>query len=110
MLWLMHFASERMKFMGISKIRVEVAYAAPEEQKIIKFDVLIGTTMYDAVVQSGITNIFPQIDIENDKFGIFGKAVKKPKEHELREGDRVEIYRPLTIDPKQARLNRAAKK
>jgi len=96
--------------MGISKVRVEVAFAAPDEQKIIGLDVLIGTTMYDAIVQSGITNIFPQIDIENDKCGIFGKAVKKPKEYELREGDRVEIYRPLIIDPKQARLNRAAKK
>ena len=106
----MHFASERMKCMGISKIKVEVAFAAPDEQKIIELDVLIGTTLYDAVVQSGIVKIFPQINIENDKFGIFGKAVKKPKEHELKEGDRVEIYRPLTIDPKQARLNRAAKK
>jgi len=96
--------------MGISKIKVEVAFAAPDEQKIIELDVLIGTTIYDAVVQSGIIKIFPQIDMENDKFGIFGKAVKKPKEHELREGDRVEIYRPLIIDPKQARLNRAAKK
>ena len=99
-----------MKFMGINKIRVEVAFAAPDEQKIIGLDILAGTTMYDAVVQSGIIKIFPQIDMENDKLGIFGKAVKKPKEHELREGDRVEIYRPLTIDPKQARLNRAAKK
>jgi len=96
--------------MGISKIKVEVAFAAPDEQKIIELDVLIGTTIYDAVIQSGIIKIFPQIDMENDKFGIFGKAVKKPKEHELREGDRVEIYRPLIIDPKQARLNRAAKK
>ena len=96
--------------MGISKIKVEVAFAAPDKQKIIGLDVLPGTTMYDAVVQSGIINIFPQIDIENDKLGIFGKTVKKPKEHELREGDRVEIYRPLIIDPKQARLNRAAKK
>ncbi len=96
--------------MGTSKISVEVAYATPEEQKIIALDVLIGTTMYEAVVQSAITDAFPQIDIDNDKMGIFGKAVKNPKEHELREGDRVEIYRPLKIDPKQARLNRAAKK
>ena len=106
----MPFVSERMTYMGTSKIKVEVAFAAPDEQKIIKLNVLVGTTMYDAIVQSGITNIFPQINIETDKCGIFGKAVKKPKEHELREGDRVEIYRPLTIDPKQARLNRAAKK
>ncbi|WP_250655171.1 RnfH family protein [Alkalimarinus coralli] len=96
--------------MGISKIKVEVAYATPEEQKIIELDVMAGTSMYDAVEQSGITELFPQIDIDKDKMGIFGKAVKNPREHELIEGDRVEIYRPLIIDPKQARLNRAAKK
>ncbi|MFD2231370.1 RnfH family protein [Alkalimarinus sediminis] len=96
--------------MGVNKVKVEVAYATPEEQKIVVVDVLPGTSMYDAVVQSGIANMFPQIDIDADKMGIFGKAVKNPKDHELREGDRVEIYRPLIIDPKQARLNRAAKK
>lgn len=96
--------------MGVNKVKVEVAYATPEEQKIIAVDVLVGTSMYDAVVQSGITDIFPQINIDTDKMGIFGKAVKNPKDHEMREGDRVEIYRPLIIDPKQARLNRAAKK
>ena len=96
--------------MGVNKVKVEVAYATPEEQKIIAVDILVGTSMYDAVVQSGITDIFPQINIDTDKMGIFGKAVKNPKDHEMREGDRVEIYRPLIIDPKQARLNRAAKK
>ena len=99
-----------MRFMGVNKVKVEVAYATPEEQKIIAVDILVGTSMYDAVVQSGITDIFPQINIDTDKMGIFGKAVKNPKDHEMREGDRVEIYRPLIIDPKQARLNRAAKK
>ena len=96
--------------MGVNKVKVEVAYATQDEQKIIAIDVLVGTTMYDAVVQSDITSIFPQINIDTDKMGIFGKAVKNPKEYEMREGDRVEIYRPLIIDPKQARLNRAAKK
>jgi len=96
--------------MGVNKVKVEVAYATQDEQKIIAIDVLVGTTMYDAVVQSDITSIFPQINIDTDKMGIFGKAVKNPKEYEVREGDRVEIYRPLIIDPKQARLNRAAKK
>ncbi len=96
--------------MGVNKVKVEVAYATPEEQKIIVVDVVVGTSMYDAVVQSGITNTFPQINLDTDKMGIFGKAVKKPKEHQMVEGDRVEIYRPLIIDPKQARLNRAAKK
>lgn len=96
--------------MGTSNIKVEVAYATPEEQKIIVLDVPQGTSMYDVVVQSGILDAFPQIDIDSDKMGIFGKAVKNPKDHPLVAGDRVEIYRPLIIDPKQARLNRAAKK
>lgn len=95
---------------GTDKIKVEVAYATPEEQKIITLDVLIGSSMYEVVLQSGIADMFPQINVDTDKMGVFGKAVKKPKEHEMREGDRVEIYRPLIIDPKQARLNRAAKK
>jgi putative ubiquitin-RnfH superfamily antitoxin RatB of RatAB toxin-antitoxin module len=41
--------------------------------------------------------------------GIFGKAIKQPGQHEVQEGDRIELYRPLMIDPKQARLNRAKK-
>jgi len=96
--------------MGTNKIRVEVAYATPADQRIVAIDVTDGTSMYDAVIQSGIQKVFPEIDPEANPMGIFGKAVKAPKEHVLREGDRVEIYRPLKIDPKQARLNRAAKK
>ncbi|WP_020405529.1 RnfH family protein [Hahella ganghwensis] len=92
------------------KIRVEVAYALPEKQKILHLDVVPGTTVMDAVKMSGITELFPEIDLGNSKLGIFGKAVTKPDSQELREGDRVEIYRPLKIDPKQARLNRAKKK
>lgn len=92
------------------KISVEVAYALPQQQALLKLDVFEGTTVYDAVVQSGITRQFEQIDVDSDNMGIFGKAIKNPKEHILHEGDRVEIYRPLIIDPKQARLNRAKKK
>src|SRR5690606_40152149 len=91
------------------KIRVEVAYALPHRQKLIALDVEAGTTMYEAVLRSGILEAFPQINPEQDKMGIFGKAVKDPKEHVLRDGERVEIYRPLVVDPKQARLNRDRK-
>ncbi len=92
------------------KIRVEVAYALPDQQKIVTVDVMPGTTAVDAVKMSGISNLFPEIDLAVNKMGIFGKAISNPETHELREGDRVEIYRPLKIDPKQARLNRAKKK
>ncbi len=92
------------------KIRVEVVYALPKQQRLIALDVESGTTMYEAVLQSGIVDLFPQINPEKDKMGIFGKAVKNPREHVLQPGERVEIYRPLAVDPKQARLNRAVKK
>ena len=90
-------------------MKVEVAYALPTEQKIITLDVDEGCTVYDAVIQSGILEAFPQIDPNNDPMGIFAKAVKDPKETVMKEGQRVEIYRPLIADPKEARAKRAAK-
>lgn len=90
-------------------IQVEVAYAKPEKQLILALEVEQGTTVFEAAERSGIVREFPEIDLEESKMGIFGKAVRNPKEDVLRAGDRVEIYRPLIIDPKQARANRAAK-
>jgi putative ubiquitin-RnfH superfamily antitoxin RatB of RatAB toxin-antitoxin module len=91
-------------------IRVEVAFARPDKQKIISLEVEEGSTAVDAVRQSGIVAVFPEIEPGSVDLGIFGKAIKSPSTHELRHGDRVEIYRPLKIDPKQARLNRAKNK
>ena len=90
-------------------INVEVAYALPEEQKIIPVKVELGSTAYDAVIRSRIVEVFPQINPDEDPMGIFGKSIRDPKTEVLKEGARVEIYRPLTIDPKVARANRAAK-
>ena len=64
---------------------------------------------YQAAEMSGIVDEFPEINLEEAKMGLFGKAVRAPKDEVLREMDRVEIYRPLIIDPKVARANRAAK-
>ncbi|MBP54810.1 RnfH family protein [Marinobacter sp.] len=91
-------------------IRVEVAFARPDRQEIISLNVEEGTTAVEAVKRSGIVAIFPEVDPESDDMGVFGKVIKNPSAHELRDGDRVEVYRPLQIDPKQARLNRAKKK
>ncbi len=91
-------------------IDVEVAFARPDRQEIIRLQVEEGTSAVEAVRRSGIAAVFPEIDPEKDDMGIFGKVIKDPSAHELRDGDRVEIYRPLKIDPKQARLNRAKKK
>jgi uncharacterized protein len=91
-------------------IAVEIAYAKPDQQKLIRLNVIPGTNAIDAVQQSGVVALFPEIDLSNSKLGVFGKVLPKPQEYELREGDRVEIYRPLIIDPKQARINRAGRK
>lgn len=91
-------------------IKVEVAFALPKKQKIIALQVEEGTTVYEAVVQSKIVEIFPEIDVEKTPVGIFGKGVRKPKEEVLKDGDRVEVYRPLLADPKEVRARRAAKK
>ena len=91
-------------------IQVEVAYALPEKQLIIPLTVKKGTTMFDAVVQSGIAEKFEGLDVDAVPMGVFGKAERKPKERVLEEGERVELYRPLIADPKEVRKKRAAKK
>ena len=90
-------------------MRVEVAYALPNNQRIITVDVPEGCSVFDAAVASGITKVFPEIDLETAPMGVFGKAVPKPKEETLKENHRVEIYRPLIADPKASRAKRAEK-
>ena len=90
-----------------NSIEVEVAYALPEKQAIIKVQVAEGTTALEAAQQSGITERFEGIALDNAKLGIFGK-VASPKQV-LQAGDRVEIYRPLQADPKEVRKERAAR-
>lgn len=90
------------------KITVEVAYALAEKQQIIALEVDEGTTAAQAAEQSGIIKAFPEIDLATVNMGIFGKAVK-PAKHIMQAGERVEIYRPLIADPKEARKKRAEK-
>ena len=90
------------------EIAVEVAYALPERQRILALKVPAGTTMLDAVERSGIARLFEGLDLANARMGIFGKAVADPRVQVLA-GDRVEIYRPLTADPKETRKARARK-
>ncbi|WP_273207830.1 RnfH family protein [Marinobacter subterrani] len=91
-------------------MEVEVAYARPDKQQIVPVTVPEGTTALEAARLSGIVDMFPELDLGATDMGVFGKVIKDPAAHELRQGDRVELYRPLKIDPKQARLNRAKKK
>ena len=89
------------------KIEVELVYAKPEEQVLLSLEVEKGTTVEQLIKLSGILERFPEIDIsKKNKFGIFGKVSKGSTE--LREKDRVEIYRPLIADPKEVRRRRAA--
>lgn len=92
--------------MVIESINVEVAYAMPEKQIIRAVNVDAGTTIGAAIVQSGIMMNFPDLDLEDAKVGIFGKAAVMTTV--LSDGDRVEIYRPLIADPKEVRRKRAA--
>ena len=89
----------------VETINVEVAYALPAEQLILSVNVNLGSTAAEAVTQSGILDKFADIDLEKNKIGIFGKAVKQ--DVLLKAGDRVEIYRPLIADPKEVRRQRA---
>lgn len=86
-------------------IRVEVAFARPDEQAILTVDVPSSATIAQAIERSGIMQRFPEIDLDENKVGIFGKA--KALTDGLRVGDRIEIYRPLIADPKESRRQRA---
>src|SRR5690554_732657 len=88
---------------------VEVVYALPHAQKLMTVEVDEGTSMFDAAKLSNIEAEFHELNHEEAKLGVFGKASTKPNVDTVNTGDRIEIYRPLIIHPKQARLNRAAK-
>ena len=84
---------------------IEVAYALPNEQIILIVRVQEGCKVVDAIESSGVLERFPEIDLLKNKVGVFGKITSL--DTALQVGDRVEIYRPLIIDPKQARRERA---
>lgn len=88
-------------------ITVEVVYGLPQEQVLLALDVPAGTTAREAARLSGLAARFPGLDLDQAPLGIFGKLEKDPEHHVLQAGDRVEIYRPLLIDPKEARRLRA---
>lgn len=104
-------APERDDTEDLPRLAVEVAFALPERQKIVSLSVAAGTTAREAVRLADIGQYFPDLPratFEQAELGIFGKRLRDPERHALQAGDRVEIYRPLRIDPKQARIQRAA--
>lgn len=88
-------------------IDIEVAYAEPDIQVVVPLHVSAGTDARGAVRQSGLLERFPGIELNKVTVGVFGIPVSPcaPLAH----GDRLEIYRPLRVEPKQARRNRAAR-
>jgi len=88
-------------------IEIEVTYALPKKQILKCLKVPYGTTVAQAVQLSGIRNEFSEIQPDNKNLGIFGKIVKP--ETVLRNHDRVEIYRPIIVDPKEKRRKRVKK-
>jgi putative ubiquitin-RnfH superfamily antitoxin RatB of RatAB toxin-antitoxin module len=88
------------------RILVEVVHARPGRQVVLAVELPIGASAGDAVRASGIGAQFPDLDLERAPIGIYGKRVGR--ERLLVAGDRVEIYRPLTADPKEVRRRLAA--
>lgn len=78
-------------------MQISVAYALPERQVWLQINVDDDATVMDAINQSKILSLFPEVDLEEQKVGIFGKFCKL--DTKLKEGDRVEIYRKITADP-----------
>ena len=87
------------------RINIEVVYALPGEQTLLKRTVPAGTTVAEALQASGVLAKHPEIDMDKNKLGIFGKLTKA--DAVLRDKDRIEIYRPLIVDPKEVRRKRA---
>ena len=88
-------------------IPVEVAYALPDKQRIVKLDVTPGTTALEAVTLSKLEEVFDELVVGSElKIGVWGKATTADRV--LAAGERVEIYRPLLVDPKEVRKARAA--
>lgn len=88
-------------------ISVEIVFALPTKATTLTVEVAQGTTAEQAVIQSGIIEKCPEIDPTALTLGVWNRTVKA--QYELKDGDRIEIYRPLIADPKDARRKRAEK-
>ena len=88
-----------------NKIMVSICYVTPSIQEIIHFAVPADCTIEHAVEISGIKQKLKEVDFNKHTMGIYGKVVEKT--YMLNDNDRIEIYRPLCMDPMQARRQRA---
>lgn len=86
-------------------IHVEVVYALPQVQRVIKLAVMPDTPVQEIIERSGVLEMYPEIDLKKNKVGVFSRNVKL--DATIHDGDRLEIYRPLLADPKEIRRKRA---
>lgn len=89
-----------------SELKVEVVFATPERQRLISLKVPSGSTVDDAILESRISDQYPSQDLTGLEVGIWGRVVSR--DQLLNDGDRIEIYRPLALDPREARRRLAA--
>ena len=87
------------------KITIEVVYALPDQQVVIPLTVADDTNIEQAILASGILTQFPEIDLTQNRVGIYSRLAKLSDG--LLDGDRIEIYRPLLEDPREIRRRRA---
>lgn len=87
-------------------IEVEVVFAATDRQRLVKVTLPPGACVADAIEKSEMAKHFPSESLDILKVGIWGRVV--PRDKVLCDGDRVEIYRPLSLDPREARRQLAA--
>ncbi len=88
-----------------NEVSIELAIATPAKQELLTLGVPAGTTVAHAIELSGIAARFADENIAELQAGIWGKPVDRL--YRVQNGDRVELYRPLTVDPKEARRSRA---
>jgi uncharacterized protein len=86
-------------------IQVEVVYALPHEQRVFTLMINDNLTVKQIIEQSGVLAVYPEIDLAENKVGVFSRNVKL--DATVRDHDRIEIYRPLLADPKEIRRKRA---
>lgn len=86
-------------------MNIEVVYGHSDRQTLLSLEVAENITVEEAILQSGILDHFDDIDLAVNKVGIFGKITQLSSG--LKDGDRIEIYRPLIADPKEVRRRRA---
>jgi uncharacterized protein len=105
----MPLLDERGMFMVDNEsISVEIIYIKPGSQNSLTLQIPPGSNISQAINRSGLLQRFPEIDLAINKVGVFSKI--KQLDAVLCNGDRIEIYRPLLADPKEARRQRASNK